>query len=166
MGRNRAASTVNVGAAFCFYGASGLQLGDHWLTGEKLLAHIDDGLTESERKAVLDLLKSVSASEPDPDGYYYIDLSDGSHIGVGAFTLAGKDRCVAFAVECDHLTGAAADFLFKLSRAGNMTVGSSIDPDVVALTATPSDDASERWPNAPVLDDPARLAAWLKANCN
>lgn len=135
-------------------------------TGEKLLAHIDDGLTESERKAVLDLFKSNSASERDPDGYYYIEFPDGSHIGVGAFTLEGTDPCVGFAVECDRLTDAAADFLFKLSRAGNMSVGSSIDPDVVALTAAPSDDVSKRWPGASVLDDPARLAAWLKANCN
>jgi len=49
-------------------------------TGEKTVFHIDDGLTKAERQATLDLLTRFSATEPDPDGYYYIDTSDGAHI--------------------------------------------------------------------------------------
>ncbi len=135
-------------------------------TNEKTFFHVDDGLSESERKAVLDLLRTASASEPDPDGYYYVDLPDGARVGVGASTLSGSDKCVAFAVECNNLTDAAADFLFRLSRAGNMSVGSSVNPDVVAFTAQPNDKVVVRWPKAPLLPDSASLAAWLTANCN
>jgi len=135
-------------------------------TGEKTVFHIDEGLTKSERQATIDLLTSFSATEPDPDGYYYLDTSDGARVGVGAPTLATADKCVAFAVECDKLTPEAAAFLLRLSQASNTTIGSAIHPDVVAFTSQPNAQLLERWPNSPYLDSSDAARRWLQAECN
>lgn len=133
-------------------------------TGEKLRVPSDEGLSAAEREAVLELLSRNAATDPDPDGYYYVQLADDCRIGIGAPTLSSQRPCVGIGFECDRLTDTAIQFLFELSRAGNLSIGSSSDPDHVAFTAQPNDRQAKRWPAAAVLEDPAQLAAWLQAS--
>lgn len=138
--------------------------------GRTITIHFDDGLTEAEREAVRKLLAQVGASEPDPETYCQIRLPDGSRLNVAIGTLNMAHPCIGFAVEFTPLSTAVVEFVFALALAGNMTVGSSIDPSVVAILApglqrlTPVLKARlhERRPTAQVVGSPLELEAWLR----
>jgi len=135
-------------------------------TNEPIAFPIDRGLTVAERQAVLALLEEARAAEPDPDTYRRVELSDGSIVSVAVGTLAdAAPRVVAFGVECSALTAEVALFLYSLASRGNLSVGSSIDPQVVALPLPEQRElVSGRWPKARVTGSPSQLKDWLERN--
>jgi hypothetical protein len=137
----------------------------HPFTGEPVAVPLDHGLTEAERQAVRALLEEVGAAEPDPDSYRRVELSDGSIVSLAVGTLDRDAPCVAFAVECSALTAAVAYFLYALASRGNLSVGSSIDPEVTALPRPHQNQrVSWRWPKARLAESPSLLRAWLEQN--
>jgi hypothetical protein len=124
---------------------------------------IDDGLTEAEQAKVRALLKEVHASDPDPDGYCKVRCADGGNLNVtiGDLLIPNGRTCH---VECEALTEEATRFIFNLARAGNLSIGSSINP-FVALTSPPATElVAKRWPGAPVIQSADELGVWLRAN--
>jgi hypothetical protein len=135
-------------------------------TKELVTVPIDHGLTKSERQAVTELLEEVGAGEPDPDTYCRVELPDGTYVNVAVGTLADVDVArVAFAVECSALSLEVVAFVYALASWGNLSIGSSIDPEVVALPHRRQwDRVSKRWPKASVVESPSELKVWLKQN--
>ena len=130
-------------------------------TGDPWRVHIDDGLTDDERNAVRALLARVGASEPDPDTYCQIRLSDGSRVNVAIGTLNMAHPCVAFAVEFQSLSPAVAEFVFSLAQAGNMTIRAT-STVVAVLSPATKVRVQERWPTAQVVGSPVELESWLR----
>jgi hypothetical protein len=134
-------------------------------TNEPVVAHIDHGLTATERQAVRELLEEVKAGEVDPDFYRRVKLPDGSLVDVGVGTLYDENTCGAFAVDCSDLTDQVVSFLHTLASRGNLSIGSTIDPQVVALPRREQKEwVSERWPTVCVVKSPSQLLAWLRQN--
>jgi hypothetical protein len=134
-------------------------------TNDPVVAHIDQGLTATERQAVRELLEEVKAGEVDPDAYRRVKLPDGSLVDVGVGSLYDETTCGAFAVDCSDLTDQVASFLHTLASRGNLSIGSTIDPQVVALPRREQKErVSERWPKAREVKSPSQLFAWLRQN--
>jgi hypothetical protein len=105
----------------------------------------------------------MQASNPDPDRYRKIHCKDGGVASISIGTLEDPDPCIAFAVEFERLTPEVALFVFNIARLGNMSVGSTIKPEVVLLTrASESELVAKRWPKAIVAETPKHLESWLK----
>jgi hypothetical protein len=133
-------------------------------TNEPVVAHIDHGLTATERQVVRELLEEVKAGEVDPDSYRRVKLPDGSLVDVGVGS-PDDNTCGAFAVDCSDLTDQVASFLHTLASRGNLSIGSTIDPQVVALPRREQkEQVSERWPKARVVTSPSQLLTWLRQN--
>ena len=136
-------------------------------TGTPVEVPIDEGLTAAERDAVRAFLAEVGAGEPDADTYCKIDLPDGSIVSVAIGTLDQEHACVAFAVECSTLTANTVSFVFELARRGNMSIGSTVAPEIVALPSVAANDCmTRRWPMAQSAETPAQLRAWLRNYIN
>jgi hypothetical protein len=133
-------------------------------TREPIEIAIDPGLTIAERDAVRSFLSDCKAGEPDPDTFCKINLNDGCIVNVAIGTLDQEHPCIGFAVECSALTSDGAFFVLELAKRGNMSIGSSIDGDVVAFTSAPTEMAAKRWPLAQVMDSADQLKAWLAEN--
>lgn len=137
--------------------------GKNPFTGEVVEFPIDPGLTSAERSAVRALLKEAGASEPDPDNYRRVTFKDKSTVNVAAGALDRKEPCVAFAVECSALTLKVVSLIHDLACKGNMSIGSTVDPAVVALPlADQAKKVSKRWPGASVVESPSQLEFWLR----
>lgn len=155
MSKHIAFHTCNLGDA--------VRKGTNPFTGEPVEFPIDDGLSDSERMAVKQLLSEFHAIGPDPDGYYQIVFSNDTSINVGAGALDGATPCIGIAMEIE---GPASQdvvrFARRLALEGNMAVSSAIDPDIVALVAR-SDDPRicERWPDAPILTNDDDFIKWV-----
>jgi hypothetical protein len=135
-------------------------------TGEPLEFPIDDGLTAAEREAVRRLLAEVRAGDPDPESYCRVVLPEGSVVNVGIGSLNNPDLpCIAFALECSSVNLEVASFIHALASKGNMSIGSAVDPKVVALPLREQRErVVRRWPNALVVTLPGQLEAWLHQN--
>jgi hypothetical protein len=139
------------------------RIGENPFTGEPVEFHIDKGLTEAERESVRKLLLDMQASCPDPDRYRKIHCKDGGIVSICIGTLEDPDPCVAFAVEFECVTADIGIFVFNVTRLGNMSVGSTIKPDVVLLTKPPQNElVAKRWPKAAVAKTPKHLESWIK----
>ena len=149
--------TCNLGTA--------VKKGKNPFTGDVVEFPNDDGLNRSEREAVQLLLQEVQASEPDPDGYMKVMFSDNGVANIGDGNLDDRSPCIAFAMEINMVTPQLVSFIYNLTRAGNMSIGSSIDPSVVALTSPTQDKKLlKRWPAAQVIESPLQLKKWLEEN--
>jgi hypothetical protein len=134
-------------------------------TEQSIAVPIDCGQTKTERQTVGALLEEVGAGEPDSDSYRRVELPDGSIVSVAVGTLADDAACVAFAVECSALTAEVASFLHALASRGNLSIGSSIDPEVVVLPCPRlREQVSGRWPKASIVESPSELGVWLERN--
>jgi hypothetical protein len=132
-------------------------------TGATLAVPGDLALTAEDRQAVRALLQEVGAGEPDPDTYRRIELPGGSIVDIAVGTLDDDAPCIGFAVECSDLTAEGASFLYALASRGNLSVGSSIDPQVVALTRPEQRERVARWyPKVSMVGSPSRLRVWLE----
>jgi hypothetical protein len=132
-------------------------------TGAVVEFPIDHGLTAAERAAVRSVLSSYGASDADADGFRYIVLPDETKIGVDAGHVDREGVCPGVVVECNSTSADAAAFVFELASKGNMTVGSSVDPAVVAaVSSEQSERVKSRWPDVPVLRSPEDLLIWVK----
>jgi hypothetical protein len=140
--------------------------GTNPFTGEPVEFHIDEGLSESEREAVKRLLSEFHAKGPDADGYYQVTFNDETSVNVGAGPLDGSIRTVGMAFEIEGpVTADVLRFAHRLAVAGNMSVGSAIDPDIVALVAVPQNPrVRERWPQAVVLESEDTFFQWTQAH--
>jgi hypothetical protein len=134
-------------------------------TGEVLVVPIDLGLTASERDAVRALLAEAGASPPDPDTYCRVVLRDGNRVDVAVGGLYTDATPMAIAVEYNALSPEVASFVHALASRGNMSIISGVDPAVVALPLpTQRTQVASRWPEAPVVEAPSDLEAWLRQN--
>ena len=132
-------------------------------TGEAVTFPIDNGLTVGERAAVRVVLLSNGASEPDPDGFRSVRLSDGTKVNVCTWHLDREGACPGLEIECYAATPSAAAFVFELASEGNMTIGSTTDPAVVAAVShAQAERVKARWPSVPVLRSPEDLLAWFE----
>lgn len=132
--------------------------------GTLIKVPIDPGLTDGERNAVRSFLAERGAGEPDPETYCSVKLRDGCIINVAIHTLDLPASCRGLTVECAALTDDSVGFVLELAKRGNMSIGSNIDPDVVAFTSAPSEQAMKRWPSAGVVETAAQLRVWLDEN--
>jgi hypothetical protein len=148
--------TCNLGTA--------VRTGRNPFTGQLVEFPIDDGLTPAEKAAVIKLLTEVRATPADEEGWRTVFLRDGSKINVSLGVLFESDHpCVGCKVEFDPYSSIAVSFIFTLAQIGNMSVGSSIDPNVVALVRPlPTERVAKRWPNATITTNPEQLEAWLR----
>jgi hypothetical protein len=134
-------------------------------TGDVIVIPIDFGLTSKERMSVRDFLAESGASAPDPDDYCRVMLPRGNSVNVDVGTLYTDVPCRGFAAEYSVLAPEVASFLYELARRGNMTIGSSSDPKLVALTSREQPEGVKaRWPQAGYVESPTELEAWLREN--
>ena len=132
-------------------------------TKEPVEFPIDDGLTEPERAAVRSILSLHGASEPDPDGFRYVRLADGTKANVGASHLDREGTCPGISIELNAASSCAAAFVFELASKGNMYVGSSCYPAVnAAVSAEQAQRIRARYPSVPVLQSATELLAWVE----
>jgi len=132
-------------------------------TGKPIEIPRDGGLTQAERATATKLLSDVRASPVDPDGYRKISFTDGSTLSVGIGTLETSQPCIAFVVEFESLSEAVLSFIFMLAHSCNLSVGSTIDPIVVAVTQTPHNEHFRKHcPTAIVANSEPQLEAWIK----
>jgi hypothetical protein len=130
--------------------------------GARVEFPVDPGLNDLERANVRKLMMEMQGSSPDSDGYRKILCGDGGAVSICIGTLDDPDPCVAFAVEFNRLTSEVALFVFNLARCGNMTVGSTINPEVAILANPPNESIIERWPSVTVVSTPGQLMSWLQ----
>jgi hypothetical protein len=134
-------------------------------TDEKLNIPIDLGLTSKEQMAVREFLAESGASPPDSDSFCRVMLLGGDSVIVDVGSLYTDVPCRGFAAEYSVLTLEVASFLFELARRGNMTIGSSVNPTLVALTSREQpEQVKVRWPHASFVESPEGLEAWLRMN--
>jgi hypothetical protein len=132
-------------------------------TGERIGIPIDSGLTSTERLAVKSLLTTSGATAPDPDTYCRVALPDGSIINLAVGNLFTDNPCIAFALEYDTLTPDVVSFIHALASRGNMAIGSSTDPTVVALPLSEQRNrVLSRWPQVHVVESPLDLEDWIR----
>ena len=132
-------------------------------TNEPILVPIDRGLNASQRKAVRKLITEVKAIGPDPDGYYKLTFSDGGMANVCIGSLDAEPPWIAFHVEIQVMTDELIAFVYRLAQSGNMSI-LPIMQDAVPLLTSPATDqlVRDRWPDALVIDSPARLEQLLR----
>lgn len=132
-------------------------------TGEQVRAPVDAGLTETETKALLDVLADFGASPPDDDGYRYVHFDSNHYIGidVGSSDHVPKH---GFALNVEGvLDDAVAGAIWRIAVAGNLCISSSITSGVDALTRTYADPRiAARWPSASILRSSFELKTWLE----
>jgi hypothetical protein len=120
-------------------------------------------LTQAKNVAVQNLLTDVGATLADEDGWRTVLLDDGSMVNLELGILDSDHPCVGCGVEFEPLSSVAVSFIFTLAQIGNMSVGSGIDPNVVALVhASPSERVAKRWPKAAITTSLDQLGAWLR----
>lgn len=125
-------------------------------TGEPLIFHIDEGITEAEARESSFVLAAAGASEPDPEGFREVTFGDGCVLNVNLGKRFGE-------IELDGgVTGSAVEFIFRLALASGMLVTSTIDPDVVAvLPGQQHPGITDRWPAAAYLQSATELKEWI-----
>jgi hypothetical protein len=155
MSYSLALHTCNLGTA--------IRTGTNPFTGRIAEFPIDDGLAPIEKVAVRKLLTDMGATVADEDGWRTVLLNDGSKVNVELGILDSDHPCIGCGVEFEPNSPVAVSFIFKLAQIGNMSVGSGIDPNVVALVrASPSERVTKRWPKAAITTSPDQLGAWLR----
>ena len=157
--------TNSIALHTCNLGGS-VRTGTNPFTGEPVEFPIDDGLNHSELSAVRAILGEYSAAGPDPDGCYKIVFTKNSYVNVCAGDLDASIPCVSIKLEIEGpATHDILRFAHRLALDGNMSVGSIVDPDVVALVAEPRDPkVRRRWPTSPVLASNDEFIKWVQEN--
>jgi hypothetical protein len=125
-------------------------------TGEQLVVHIDDGMSEAESHASSLVLAEAGASEPEPEGYRKVILRDGIVLHVNLGKKGGE-------IELDGgITADAVEFIFRLGLASGMLIDSTSNPDFVAvLPGQQHPGIAARWPAAVCLQSAAELMEWI-----
>ena len=148
-------STVFIGLQTRNLGARTRQLTNPF-TGEKIVTHIDDGMTEEESRAALAILSVAGASEPDPERFRKVTFRDGNSANI----RLGKVR--AEIELTGGVTAEAVKFVFRLGLASGMLITSTIDPDCVAvLPGQRHPGITDRWPAATDLHSASELMDWI-----
>jgi hypothetical protein len=132
------------------------------LTGEVQSVPVDDGLSDSERAAVIGLLRSGGAAEPDEFGCYALELPDGGSAEVYAGDLRGPDRCDGLMVALWSLAPGLVSFLWELCRAGNMVAMPVMEDEVAAVAGEAQRErVRARWPGVVVVRSPEEFGRLL-----
>jgi hypothetical protein len=133
-------------------------------TGETVEFPMDTGLTEAERNAVKALLAGKHASGPDEDGFHNIPLSDGNVVSLWTGDLDGSAPSVAFQLQFEGpATREILDLAREIAVRGNLTIGSTFDPEIVALVNPPLDpQIRRRWPKAMQLQTQEDFDDWVR----
>jgi hypothetical protein len=125
----------------------------------------DPGLTESEKKAVKELLDQHKSEESSAGPYADLTLEfpDGGVVEIWAFDLDKKGKFEGMEFSIWKVTAQAVDLLFNLSQSGNQAIipgAQGVDPWV---TSTKQKElVSTRWPNAKVISSAAQLQTELE----
>ena len=131
-------------------------------TGEMLSVPVDDGLSDAERAAVLDLLRAAGANAPDEFGCYIVKTPDGGSAEVFAAGLGGPEQCDGFMVAMRGLTPELVGLLWKLCRDGNMSAMPVMEDEVVVVASeTQVQRVQAPWPAVVAVSSPEELAHLL-----
>jgi hypothetical protein len=123
---------------------------------------VDDRLSASERAAVLGLLRSGGAADPDRFGSYVLDLPDGGSAEVFAAELRGPEQCDGLMVAARSMTPGLVSFLWELCRAGNLVAIPVVEGPVVAVASEGQRArVRTRWPEAIVVGSPEAFGRLL-----
>jgi hypothetical protein len=135
-------------------------------TGEPMEFYIDDGMTKAEVASVKRILEEMGATRADDSGYRYFSLPNGTRVGVGGFArdLASGIQSipVEFVVRGEFSTPEAS-LVLSIVPAGNLFIGSSADPHLVATASQVSDQRfHQRHKHSSIATDANALASWVK----
>jgi hypothetical protein len=125
----------------------------------------DQGLTNSEKKAVREVLDQAKSGDGDAGPYEDLDLRfpDGGVVAVWAGGLEREDRFEGFSFTVWKATAEVAKLLFKLSQAGNLIIvpaGEGVDPWVTSTSQQKL--VAARWPNAKVITTEGQMQTELE----
>ncbi|QDT73652.1 hypothetical protein [Lacipirellula limnantheis] len=128
-------------------------------TGNMQSVPVDDGLTDAERAAVRELLKSAGAAKPDDFGSYAVEFKDGGSAEVFASELGSSEQCDGLMASVHGVTPELVKFLWDLCRAGNMSATPIMEDEVVVVVCEEQRARVQgRWPSAVVIGSPDELS--------
>jgi hypothetical protein len=131
-------------------------------TGQVQAVPVDD-LTDTERPAVLQLLRSHGAFGPNEFRHYGLRLSDGGSVTVEADDLNGAGRCDCLLVSLDALTTDVLRFLWELCQVANLAAFPVKEEQVVIVA---SEDQRQRiagrWGQAVAAASPEEFGILLR----
>ncbi len=95
-------------------------------TGKSSTTFDDPGLSDDERTAVKKLLKALKAKGPDEFGAYTFSFADGGEAVLCADGWADNGKMDGCSVQTHCITAVVINFLFRLSKTGNMVISPAI----------------------------------------
>lgn len=101
-------------------------------TRKPMRVQVNSGLSSDERKAVLELLRQHKARGPDKFGYYHVPLRNDRILELSASGLEGTERFTNCMIHLRGLDEEVAEFMFELSRRGNMLIAAQDEPEPLA----------------------------------
>jgi hypothetical protein len=125
-------------------------------TGEKQLVTDDPGLTNKQREAILELIKSYDAT--DESGTYSISLEGGELLDIDCGELESDDRCTLLLIKAFGLTPRCSQLIFDIASAGEMIIHPIMAEERwIAISDSDREKTVRRWPNVSLLDSPTHL---------
>ncbi len=132
-------------------------------TGKSITTFDDPGLTDEERGAVAELVRTLNAEGPDDFGFYTLLFADGGGAELYAKGLANGAKCDGCSVQTHGLTSDLVSFLFQLSRRGNMILTpAATGVGSLATSEEQRQRTTNRFPDAKVVRSAAALEKELR----
>ena len=132
-------------------------------TGESMTTFDDPGLSDEQWTAVSQLLKDFKAEGPDDYGCYTLSFGDGGEADLHAEGLAGDGKIDGCSLETRSLTPEVVNFLFRLSRIGNMVIIAATEGVGTLVTSEEQlQRVAARFPDAKVVRTATALAKELR----
>jgi hypothetical protein len=132
-------------------------------TRRHMMVFDDPGLTCDERAAVRKLLRNLGAEGPSEFGTYSLSFGDGGEADLSMDGLDGNDKVTGCSVQTRGLSPDVVEFLFRLSRSGNMVMTPAAEGvgDLVT-SAEQQQRIASRFPDVTVVSSTAALAKALE----